>query len=412
MKQTQRSTFKLLFYLKKNAPKKNGMVAIMARITVDGKVSQFSTKLEVLPNSWDLKFGRVQGKSEEARKINQKLDKIRGTIELQYSGFMNTRGFATAEDLKNSFLGIGVMENTLLKAFKNHIQDYEKQVENGTLVQGTLSKYYCVYNALGEHLKFKYNKSDIAFKELTSNFIWEFDSYLRSFRGCKHNTVWNYMMPLRKVVLLSVKNGLIFKDPFEEYQIKLKETDRGFLMKEEIEKLIKYEPKHTKDQLVKDFFLFSCFTGLSYIDIKNLKESNIQDFFDGHKWIVRRRRKTNVVSNVRLMEIPLKLIEKYRGTTKTEFIFPIPTNTTCNTNIKKVIKDAGIVKEKKVTFHMARHTFATMFLTEGVSLESISKMMGHKDISTTQIYAKITSQKISNDMDLVSNKFKKLEAIF
>lgn len=412
MKQAQRSTFKLLFYLKKNAPKKNGMVSIMGRITLDGKVSQFSTKLEIMPNTWDLKFGRVQGKSDEARKINQKLDKIRGTIELQHSESMSNEGFATAEKLKNSFLGIGVMENTLLKAYKNHIEDYERQVENGTLVSGTMAKYHTVLNALEEFLKIKYNRTDIAFKELTSDFIWDFDSYLRSFRGCIHNTVWNYMMPLRKVVLLSVRNGLIFKDPFEEYKIKLKETDRGFLMKEEIETIIKYEPEFSRDELAKDLFLFSCFTGLSYIDIKNLKESNIQDFFDGHKWIVRRRRKTHVSSNVRLMEIPRKIIDKYKGSTKTEFIFPVPSNTTCNTNIRKVVKDAGIVKEKKITFHMARHTFATMFLTEGVSLESISKMMGHKDISTTQIYAKITSQKISNDMDLVAHKFKELEGIF
>lgn len=412
MEHTKRSTYKLLFYLKKSAPKKNGKVAIMGRITIDGKISQFSTKLEIDPKNWDLKFGRFQGKSDEARRINQNLDKVRTTIDQHYSEIFTTEGFVTPEKLKNTFLGIGVMENSLLKAYHENNLEYKQMVDNKIVVYGTYSKYITVYNALEEFLNEKYFRKDIAFRELTYDFILDFDTYLRTVRGCDHNTVWNYMMPLRKVVLQSFKRGLIRKDPFDEYKIKLKEKDRGFLMRDDVEKIIKHELKDKNLQLVKDIFVLSCFTGLSYIDIKRLKESNIQKFFDGHTWIINRRKKTNVVSNVRLLEIPLKIIEKYRGISKDGFIFPVPCNTTCNTHIRSIATEIGLKRERPLTFHMARHSFATMFLTEGVPLESISKMMGHSDISTTQIYAKITNQKISEDMDKVALRFGQVESSY
>ncbi|WP_286650706.1 site-specific integrase [Sphingobacterium hotanense] len=181
----------------------------------------------------------------------------------------------------------------------------------------------------------------------------------------------------------------------------MEETDRSYLLKEDVETLLFLKPSKPRYELVKDLFIFSCFTGLSYIDIKKLKWENIQSFFDGHEWIISRRKKSDVASNVRLLEIPKRIIEKYRGVRKDDFVFPMPSNATFNKHISKLIEEAGIVTEQKVTFHTARHTFATMFLTEGVPLQSLSKMMGHKNISTTQIYAKITSQKISKDMDLV-----------
>ncbi|WP_293687758.1 site-specific integrase, partial [Spirosoma sp. 48-14] len=190
------------------------------------------------------------------------------------------------------------------------------------------------------------------------------------------------------------------------------ETDRGYILKEDVEKLMMCVPSHQRYELVKDLFIFSCFTGLAYADIKKLTRNNIQSFFDGHQWIISRRKKSDIASNVRLMEIPKRIIEKYQGTTRNEFIFPVPTNATCNTHIGKLVEKAEIITEQKVTFHTARHTFGTMFLTEGVPLESLSKMMGHKNISTTQIYAKITSQKISKDMDLVTPKFKAMEEAF
>jgi len=389
MEQTKKSTFKLLFYLKKNELKKNGNAPIMARITIDGTPKTFGTKLEIDPNNWDLKHGRVQGKSAQALSINKKLDNIRGRIDKIYEDMLKHEGFATAQKVKLSFLGVGVMDS-----------------------QSTYNKYITVYNHLTTFIKERYHRDDMAFRELTADFIREFDFYLRYDLQSSHNTVWVYTMPVLSLVELAIKKGLIRDNPFQDYEINMEETDRGYILKEDVEKLMMCVPPHPRYELVKDLFIFSCFTGLAYADIKKLTRNNIQSFFDGHQWIISRRKKSDIASNVRLMEIPKRIIEKYQGTTRNEFIFPVPTNATCNTHIGKLVEKAEIVTEQKVTFHTARHTFGTMFLTEGVPLESLSKMMGHKNISTTQIYAKITSQKISKDMDLVTPKFKAMEEAF
>ncbi|WP_313636094.1 site-specific integrase [Empedobacter sp.] len=412
MEQTKKSTFKLLFYLKKNELKKNGNAAIMARITIDRIAKTLGTKLEINPENWDLKYGRVEGKSATALRINQKLDNIRGRIDTIYEDMLKQEGFVTAQKLKLAFLGVGVMEDSLLKVFKKNNEDFGKMVAKGERADSTYYKYKTVYNHVEEFIRCRYYRDDIAFRELTCDFIREFDFFLRIDKECSHNTVWVYTMPLYRVAEIAVKNGLIKKNPFEDYEISMKENDRSYLLKEHVESLLLHNPSKQKHELVKDLFVFSCFTGLSYIDIKNLKTSNIQSFFDGHEWIISRRQKSDVASNVRLMEIPKRIIEKYQGTTRNEFIFPVPTNKTCNSHIDKLIQELEIVTEQKVTFHTARHTFGTMFLTEGVPLESLSKMMGHKNISTTQIYAKITSKKISKDMDLVTPKFQAMEEAF
>ena len=412
MEQTKKSTFKLLFYLKKNELKKNGNAPIMARITIDGTPKTFGTKLEIDPNNWDLKHGRVQGKSAQALSINKKLDNIRGRIDKIYEDMLKHEGFATAQKVKLSFLGVGVMDDAILKVFSDQNEGFKKLVEKAERSQSTYNKYITVYNHLTTFIKERYHRDDMAFRELTADFIREFDFYLRYDLQSSHNTVWVYTMPVLSLVELAIKKGLIRDNPFQDYEINMEETDRGYILKEDVERLMMCVPSHPRYELVKDLFIFSCFTGLAYADIKKLTRNNIQSFFDGHQWIISRRKKSDIASNVRLMEIPKRIIEKYQGTTRNEFIFPVPTNATCNTHIGKLVEKAEIITEQKVTFHTARHTFGTMFLTEGVPLESLSKMMGHKNISTTQIYAKITSQKISKDMDLVTPKFKAMEETF
>lgn len=412
MEQEKRSTFKLLFYLKKNEPKKNGNVPVMGRITIDGVPKSFSTKLDINPNNWDLKHGRVLGKSAQALSTNLKLDNIRVRINKIYDDMLKDEGFATAQKVKLSFLGVGVMDDAILKVFKEQNEDFERMVSKGKRSQNTYNKYKTVYNHLNEFSKERYHREDLAFRELTSDFIREFDFFLRIDKECTHNTVWVYTMPVIALADLAIKKGLIRQNPFEDYEISMEETDRSYLLKENVEKLMLLKPSKDKYEFVKDIFIFSCFTGLSYIDIQKLKWSNIQSFFDGHQWIISRRKKSDVASNVRLLEIPKRIIEKYRGVTRSDYVFPVPSNATCNSHVKKMIEEAEIVTEQKITFHTARHTFATMFLTEGVPLESLSKMMGHKNISTTQIYAKITNQKISKDMDLVAPKFKEIEDAF
>lgn len=355
MERSKRSTFKLLFYLKKNEPKKNGNVPIMGRITIDGIPKTFATKLEINSDNWDLKHGRVLGKSTQALSLNLILDNIRVRINKIYDDMHKEDGFATSQKVKLSFLGVGVMDDAILKVFKEQNDDFERMVSKGKRSQNTYNKYKTVYNHLCEFIRERYYREDMAFRELTSDFIREFDFFLRIDKECTHNTVWVYTMPIIALAELAIKKGLIRKSPFEDYEISMEETDRSYLLKDDVEKVMLLKPSKPQYELVKDLFIFSCFTGLSYIDIQKLKWGNIQSFFDGHQWIISRRKKSDVASNVRLLEIPKHTIEKYRGITGNDYVFEIPTNPTCNTHIKKLMSEAEIITEQKVTFHTARH---------------------------------------------------------
>ncbi|MFJ1426340.1 phage integrase SAM-like domain and Arm DNA-binding domain-containing protein, partial [Capnocytophaga canimorsus] len=230
---SKKINLQVLFYLKKNAPKKNGKVAIMGRITIDGKIAQFSTKLEIFPDKWDLKFGKVLGKSEEALSLNRKLEELKTRLVNQYDHLMKIDGFATAEKLKNSFLGIGTMDDSLLKVFENFNVDFEKMVQKGVRGKQTLAKYQNVYTHLSDFIGYKYHRKDMAFRELTADFIKNFDFYLRVDKGLTHNTIWIYMMPLCKMIDIALEKDLIHKNPFREYEITMQEKDRGYLLKEE-----------------------------------------------------------------------------------------------------------------------------------------------------------------------------------
>lgn len=273
MQHVRKSTFKVLFYLKKNAPKKNGKVAIMGRITIDGKQSQFSTKLEIAPDKWDLKFGRMFGKAEEALRINQRLEEMLTRLQSLYDELLRRDGFVTAERLKNNFLGLDTAQETLLGFYDKFNQEMLKMVEKGTRVLGTYKKYRIVYNHLTRFIPKQYNRKDIPLRELTEDFINDFDTYLRIEVGIVHNTVWTYMLPLKKVVVMAVDKELIYKDPFRHYHITEEESDRGYLLKEEVEKLIAYQPKGRCLTLSRNLFVFSCLTGFAFIDIQNLRKS-------------------------------------------------------------------------------------------------------------------------------------------
>ncbi len=412
METTKKSTFKVLFYLKKNAPKKNGKVTVMCRITVNGKQSAFSTKLDISASNWDLKYGRVLGKSREAQDVNGKLDKIRLGIEECYSKILKNEGAVSSAKLKNTFLGMESGELTFFKFYEQFIADFEKKVNSGLRVQGTHRRYKTLLKHLRNFALVKYGYTDVMFNDLTPEFVQDFDYYLRDDLTLNHNTIWNYMIGFTTLCRLAMNRKHLAFNPFSEYKNTKKDKDRGYLLRNELEQLVTFNCEKKKDELVKDLFVFSCFTGLSYSDIKGLKNSNIQEFFDGNQWIIVRRRKTATSSNVMLLDIPKMIIEKYAGLSKDGKVFPVPSNSFCNDRLKVISQQIDCLKEKKVTFHLARHTFATLFLSEGVPLETLSKMLGHKNIATTQIYAKILNEKVGKDMQKVSHKFKGLERSF
>ena len=402
-----RSTFKVLFYVKKGSEKPNGNLPLMCRITVDGEIKQFSCKMDVPPRLWDVKNSRASGKSVEAQRINLAVDKIRVEVNRRYQELMQTDGYVTAAKLKDAYLGIGVKQETLLKLFEQHNAEFEKKVGHSR-AQGTFTRYRTVCNHIREFLPHTYKREDIPLKELNLTFINDFEYFLRTEKKCRTNTVWGYMIVLKHIVSIARNDGRLPFNPFAGYINSPESVDRGYLTQTEIQTLMDAPMKNATHELVRDLFVFSVFTGLAYSDVKNLTADRLQTFFDGNLWIITRRKKTNTESNIRLLDVPKRIIEKYKGLARDGHVFPVPSNGNCN----KILKDIGRQCGFKVclTYHVARHTNATtVLLSHGVPIETVSRLLGHTNIKTTQIYAKITAQKISQDMETLSHKLEVME---
>lgn len=401
-----RCTFKVLFYIKRNAKRKNGLVPVMCRITVNGKQVQFSCKVEVDERLWSVKLGRMSGRSTVAQETNNRLERIRVGIDKAYQELLEKDGYVSAEKVRNAYLGIGMNHKTLLAVFRRYKDDYERQIGT-TKSERSYAKYNTVYNHLTEFILQRYKVQDIALKELTPAFITDFEIFLRVEKGNRTNTIWTYMMPLKSIIHMAINNGWLSRDPFFAYKIKKEDTHRGFLTDEELTLLINGAFKK-KYELVRDLFLFCCFTGLSYTDMKHLTTSNIESISDGILRIVTKRRKTLVECDIPLLDTARHIIEKYKGMASDNRVLPVPCYANCKNGIKVVAKACGINKD--VTWHMSRHTYATTIcLSNDVPIETLSKMLGHRSIRTTQIYAKITGEKICRDMDKLSKRIASFE---
>ena len=403
-----KSTFSIIFYLKRQVVKKDGTVPVMGRITVDGTQAQFSCKVTANPKLWDTKGGRMTGKSMLALEVNRKLDKLRVSINKHYQEILDRDNYVTAEKVKNAFFGLEYRCQTLLKVYAQYNEDYEKLYKAGMRSWGSLRRYRCVYRHLQEFLQSRYHVNDISLKELTPAFITDFEAFLRTDKHLCENSLSVYMLPLRTMVFRAIDNGWLTRDPFHDYKVPKVETTRGFLTKEEIHLLMNTELKRKTMQLIRDLYLFCCFTGLSFADLKNLKEEHIQTFFDDSEWILIDRQKTGVRSTIKLLDYPKSIMEKYRGLCADGRIFPVPCYSDCRGILLRVAKRCGITKH--LTWHMSRHTMATeICLTNGVPIETVSSILGHKNIKTTQIYAKITKEKLNKDMDKLSLQLNHIE---
>lgn len=367
--ETKRSTFKTLFYIKKTAVRNSdGKAPIMVRITIDGKETVFSSKLFVTPGLWE--SGKAKGKSAEATGINEQLKEVTTRLTNHYHRILREEDFVTAEKLRNAFLGIGVMENCILKDFENMNKEFGAMVEKGQRAKSTYNKYLTVYSHFQTFLWEKKKRTDMAYKELTKEIITDFDKYLRVEKGLCGNTLWIYTMPLLSLTDKAWRRGIVRTDPFGEYSLEMQETDRGYLTEEELRTLAGTVFVKKQTNLVRDMFLFGCFTGLSYIDIKTLTHDKIQRMdFDGEEWIITRRTKTRVSSNVPLMEIAKELIERYKGLAGGDLVFPMPSNSTCNKHLKRIAEACGIRKD--IGFHLSRHSRFS-FLLKFKHLQNIS----------------------------------------
>jgi len=403
-----KSTYSVIFYMKKEKARKDGTYPIFGRITIDGAKSHFSCKIYCKPDIWEVNGGHAIGKSLSARNVNTQLDAIRGKINDYYDEIMRRDGYVTAEKLRNAYQGLEFRYNSIMTVFEQFNEDYEKQVFGGLKSATTLRKYKAVYKHLGEFLQMRFHVSDLSLKEIKPSFISDFEIFLSVDKKLKHNSVCRYVKPVMMLLHRAQENGWIVRYPFSDYQIYEEEPDKGFVTKEEMQMMMNYPKLNTKRTFVRDLFIFCCFTGISYIDLKNLTHDNlVVNPADGSKWIHYRRQKTGVEADVKLLEVPLKIIEKYDGLCDDGHVFKVPAFYSCCSIIRTVAKLCGI--DKHLTWHQARHSMATVVcLSNGMPIEVVSSVLGHKNIESTQIYAKITKEKLGCEMDKLSKKLKSI----
>ncbi|WP_310559177.1 site-specific integrase [Flavobacterium sp.] len=396
----------ILFYLKRVKVNAQGLAPIFQRITINGRRLDNSTGKFVDPDKWHSEMSIMRGTSEEARSINRHLDNLKSKILNVEKNLIIKDIPVNFESFKNELSGKKERERMLVPIFEEHNRKI-KELLGQEYAPGTLERYQTSLKHTKDFLFWKYNLTDINIEKIDHAFIMEYEFYLRSVRKCANNTAVKYIKNFHKIINLCLANSWLNKDPFINYKSKIKEVVRGFLTEKEIEDIINKEFMSERLELVRDIFIFSCFTGLAYIDVQQLKTDNVALGIDGDKWIFKNRQKTDTPSKIPLLPIAQAIINKYENNPicKNENrLLPILSNQKMNAYLKEIADVCKINKE--LTFHIARHTFATtVTLSNGVPIETVSKMLGHTNLKTTQHYAKVLDRKVSDDMMILKNKF-------
>jgi site-specific recombinase XerD len=396
----------ILFYIKRAKVNNLGVCPIYTRVTVNAKRFEFSTNKSINPDKWSSEGSKVKGTNEEARTINGHLDYLKNQILQAEKKLIKKDISVTSENLKNELFGLTESKRMLVPIFQDH-NNKIKELVGKEYAPGTLERYTTSLKHTIEFMRWKYNISDIDITKIDHAFVTDYEFWLRSIRNCNNNTAVKYIKNFNKIIKLCLANDWLEKNPFANYKSKVKEVERVYLTEEEIQSIIEKDFKTERLSLVRDIFLFSCFTGLAYIDVKNLTKSHISYGIDGEKWIFTHRQKTESASKIPILPVTQMIIDKYENhpqCNNEDKLLPILSNQKMNAYLKEI---AGVCEiEKELTFHIARHTFATtVTLTNGVPIESVSKMLGHKNLRTTQHYAKVLDRKVSEDMKILKDKF-------
>ena len=397
-----RSSFSILFFIRESKARKNGNVPIEVMITVNGERNSFSTGKQIAIEKWDKTKQQVKGKDQETQNLNNYLKAIKAKL-YQKEAELLERGFIiTAQILYDAYFDKveSIKERSLFEVFEEHNQEQEKLVGNGVSKATHWVSVYTI-RLLREFVQQKYKREDLYLRELNLNFIQSFHSFLRIDKDMAQNSSTKHLKLLKKIINLSVANSYMAFNPFSTYKVEREPVDIDFLDEEELRKIINFDTPLPRLERAKDMFLFGCFTGLSYIDIKTLTLEHFEKDNAGRIWIKKRRVKTGVLSRIPLLPIAKLILDKYKGGEK---LLPIQDPP----DINKYLKDIAILCDikKRITFHTSRHTFAsTVTLANNISLEVVSKMLGHTNTRMTNHYAKLIDKCIGEQMDKLMDTF-------
>ena len=398
----KRSSFSIQFFIRDCRIKKDGNATIEVKITINGQRSFFSTGKNILATNWDKVKQIAKGKSEESQNINNFLQALKNRLHEKEVELMERGYIVTAELLRDAYFNKveSLKERTLIDVFIEHNTHQEKNIDKGV---SKATHWISVYTLrlLKEYLAQKYDRNDIYLRELNIGFIQAFHTFLKTDRGMAQNSAIKHLKLLKKIINIAVANSYIAFNPFATYKIEREPVEIDFLDEEELRKIINFDTPLPRLERAKDMFLFGCFTGLSYIDIKTLAPEHFEKDGTGRIWIKKRRVKTGVLSRIPLLPIAKLILDKYKGGEK---LLPIQDPA----DINKYLKDIAILCDikKRITFHTSRHTFAsTVTLANNISLEVVSKMLGHTNTRMTTHYAKLVDKCIGEQMDKLTNLY-------
>ncbi len=398
--------FSLLFRLKKPNGYVKGNMPVYMRITIDSVRTELSVNREFDPDRWNKKSGRATGNKEDAKTLNAYLETLQVKVHEAHRELLAANEIVTVEKLKNKLAGKSEERpRMLMEIFSEHNNHMVKLIANEEYAQGTLTHFETTYKHTESFLQWKYNLQDISIKKTDYAFISDFEYYLKT-EVCAHNTAMKYLGDLKKIILLCVKRNWLPKDPFLGYKMSRRDVQKDFLIDEELQAIANKQFVTERLTLVRDIFLFSCYTGLAYADVKKLKRSEIRIGIDSKKWIFIQRQKSETPSPIPLLPVALGILDKYKDHPRcvnSDLALPVLCNQKMNEYLKEIADLCGITKT--LTYHTARHTFGTtVTLNNNVPIESVSKMMGHKSLKQTQHYAKILNKKVSEDMEILMHK--------
>lgn len=390
----RRSTFAVLFYINRTKVRKDGLCQLLCKVSIDAEAAQIGTKVAVDPAIWNPTTGHADGRSRNANEVNRAIDALTSEIKAHYKRINLSLGFVTAELVKNAVKGIGQKPLTLLALFREHNEEFRKRVGIDRTKE-TYESYVRSYNHLREFVQEKCRQEDITLRSLDREFYDAFDLFLRTERRLQQKSVHEHLYRLKKMTVRAVNQGTLRRDPYAVLHPELPKRRSRHLKLDELKRLLAEQVADPELRRARDWFIFSTFTGLAYADLKQLSERHITQDTEGVRWIHIRRQKTGTESVVRLLDIPLRIIEKYRTERTDKRLLPI-----CSYHkLQKLMPRLGEVYGiENLTFHRARHNFGThITLSLGVPIETVSRMMGHRRLMTTQIYAHVTDKKVDED---------------
>ena len=390
----RRSTFAILFYINRTKIRKDGTCQLLCKVSIDAEWEQIGTKASVNPDIWNPETGRADGRSENAVTVNRAIDELTREITNHYNHIKKSLGFVTAELIKNAVKGIGQKPVTLLALFREHNEEFKKRI-GVDRIKETYDSYQRSYKHLAAFIQEKKGVEDITLRSLDKVFYDDFEIFLQTDCKMKPKTVHEHLYRLKKMTMRAVSQGTLRRDPYCRLHPELPKRKSRHLKLEDLKTLMSTQIDKPNLQRVRDWFIFSTFTGLAYADLKRLSVNDITQAEDGSWWIHIKRQKTDTPSVIKLLDVPLRIIEKYKHERQGDKVFNLYTRE----YLIRLTRELGEEYGFYLTFHKARHNFGThMTLSLGVPLETVSKMMGHTNITTTQIYAQVTDKKVDEDM--------------